>query len=344
MRRCIQCGLPAGFPDVSFGDDGVCSICRDFVGRDPTSGRQAQLADALHQVIAANRSDRRRYDAVVAFSGGKDSTFLLKLLQEKFCLNLLAVTFDNGFLSPAAFDNMYKVVATLDVDHVIVKYRQDRVNEIFLASALARVYPDYLAKFGSGVCISCIRMVLTAALRMAIEKQIPMVMLGTSPGQVLRSEEELIYRDNTIPFAVRRQLFAILAERTGSWVYDHVMLRRDEYQTHPFPYIVSPLPILGYDEAEIYRSIMGLGWRRPADVDPNSTNCRLNAFGIIRHKNLYGFHPYDYEMSQMVRLGSLPRDVAAERLGDTEGLAIDVATDVERELMCYSCCRRTGGA
>ncbi|MEY9900971.1 7-cyano-7-deazaguanine synthase [Bradyrhizobium sp. USDA 329] len=322
----------------------MCSICREFVRRDTTPARAAQLADALQQVIAANRSDGRRYDAVVAFSGGKDSTFLLKVLQEKFRLNLLAVTFDNGFLSRAAFENMRKVVAALHVDHVIVKYRQDRLNEIFLASALARVYPDYLAKFGSGVCISCIRMVMTAALRTAIARQISMVILGNSPGQVLRSEKELIYRDNTIPFAMRRQLFAKLAERTGSWIYDHVMLRRDEYQTRPFPYIVSPLPILGYDEAEIYRSIMGLGWRRPADVDPNSTNCRLNAFGIIRHKNLYGFHPYDYEMSQMVRLGSLPRDVAAERLADPEGAAIDVATDVERELMCGSCCRRAGGA
>ncbi|MGC2780936.1 MAG: 7-cyano-7-deazaguanine synthase [Bradyrhizobium sp.] len=302
-----------------------------------------RLRETLSQVIEASRSKQQRYDAVVAFSGGKDSTYLLYVLKENFGLRLLALTFDNGFLSEECFANMRNVVAALNVEHMIVRYRQDRLNDIFLASALSPVYPDHLTKFGSGLCISCIRMVMTAALRTAIEKRIPMVMLGNSPGQMLRSTEELLYRDNTIPFALRKLLFAKLAERVGPWVYDYVMLSADEYRASPFPHLVSPLPILGYDEAEIYRVIAKLGWSKPNDVDPNSTNCRLNAFGIIRHKNLYGFHPYDYEMSQMVRLGSMSRSAALERLADAGGTVVDVATEIERDLFCRSCGRQDGG-
>jgi hypothetical protein len=186
-------------------------------------------------------------------------------------------------------------------------------------------------------------MVMTSALRTAIEKQIPMVMLGNSPGQVLRSEEELIYQDNKIPFALRRQLFAKVADRTGPWVYDYLMLSAREYATNPFPYIVSPLPILGYDEAEIYHTIAELGWSKPTDVDPNSTNCRLNAFGIIRHQNLYRFHPYDYELSQLVRLGAMTRDAALEKLSGRSEIVADVAGRVERDLFCGSCSRQCEG-
>jgi predicted PP-loop superfamily ATPase len=339
MTRCARCVLPETFPGISFGDDGVCSICRAFAAREPSADSATRQRETLSRIVETSRVTAQRHDAVVAFSGGKDSTFLLYLLKKQFDLRLLAVTFDNGFLSDASFDNMRTVVAALGVDHVVVKYRQDHVNRIFLASALGRVYPDHLTKFGSGTCISCIRMVMTAALRTAVEERIPMVMLGNSPGQVLRSDDELIYRDNRIPFALRRQLFARVAERTGPWVYDYLMLTAAEYATNPFPYFISPLPIVGYDEAEIFRTIATLGWSRPRDVDPHSTNCRLNAFGIVRHQNLYRFHPYDYEMSQLVRLGSMSRDAALEKLEDRAGRVMGVATRVERDLFCGSCDR-----
>jgi Queuosine biosynthesis protein QueC len=343
MKRCTKCILPETFPGISFAQDGTCSICEAFIAQRTSTAPAKHLREALSKIIETSKSKSKRYHAVVAFSGGKDSTFLLYLLKEKFDLRLLAVTFDNGFISDACSSNMRNVVAALNVDHTIIKYRQDQLNQIFLTSALAPIYPVHLTKFGSSVCISCIRMVMTAALRTAIEKQIPLVMLGNSPGQVLRSQEELIYQDNTIPFTLRRQLFTKLAERTGPWVYDYVMLTAEEYRTTPFPYLVSPLSIIGYDEAEIYSTIAELGWSKPNDVDPNSTNCRLNAFGIVMHKNLYRFHPYDYEMSQLVRLGSMSRDAALQRVEDPAGTVVEIATQVERDLLCASCSQKCGG-
>lgn len=337
MRRCTRCVLPETFPDISFDEDGVCSVCRDFDAQGSSADSAKRRREPLEQLIEATRSSgRRRYDAVVAFSGGKDSTYLLQVLKEHYDLRLLAVTFDNGFLSEVSFANMRRVVTALDVEHVVVRYPRSRMNAVVLGSGLARVYPGHLTKFGSGVCISCIRMVMTLALRTAIEKQVPLVMLGNSPGQVLRSEEELIYQDNKIPFALRQQLFSKLAERTGSWVYEYVMLTQKEYAASPFPHIVSPLPILGYEEAEIYRRIEALGWSKPVDVDRSSTNCRLNSFGIIRHQNLYRFHPYDFEMSQLVRLGSMSREAALEKLDAGEQVE-RVAAQVERDLSCGSC-------
>ena len=36
----------------------------------------------------------------VGDSGGKDSTYTLSLLRQRYNLRVLAVTFDNGFISP----------------------------------------------------------------------------------------------------------------------------------------------------------------------------------------------------------------------------------------------------
>lgn len=337
MKRCTHCVLPETFPGISFNAGGVCAVCTDFEARAASSATAMRLRQSLEQLLESARASDAQYDAVVAYSGGKDSTYLLYVLKEQFALRPLAVTFDNGFLSAASFTNMRNVVGTINVDHVVLRYRRDRVNAVVLASALSRVYPDHLTKFGSGVCISCIRMVMTASLRTAIEKRVPLVMLGNSPGQVLRSEEELIYQDNRIPYKLRRRLFEKVAGQTGPWVYDSLMLTAKEYATTPFPYFVSPLPILGYDEAEIYRTIEPLGWSKPTDVDPSSTNCRLNAFGIIRHQNLYRFHPYDYEMSQLVRLGSMSREAALEKLTDPRERVAELAGEVERDLFCGSC-------
>lgn len=336
MRRCNVCVLPETFPGITIDQDGVCSLCRDFSAAEPP-GPSARLTEALSNIIADAKRQNHRYDAVVAFSGGKDSSYLLHLLASRFGLRLLAVTFDNGFISAACLTNMRNVVSALAIDHIIVRHRQDHMNALFLESALARVYPDHLTKFGSSVCISCIRVVITTMLRVAIEKNVPLVMLGNTPGQVLASDQELIFKDNVIPHPLRRQLFARLAERTGSWAYDYLMLSADEYKTRPFPTIVSPLPIVGYDEDEIYRVLAELGWSKPTDVDPSSTNCRLNAFGIIRHKNLYQFHPYDYEMSRLVRLGILSREAALNKLNDPSGTVIDLASEIERDLLCRSC-------
>ena len=343
MKRCTRCVLPSTFPEVQFNQDGVCSVCTEHDLGHSQVGDPGRLLTAFQEHVETARAEDRRHHVLVAYSGGKDSTYLLYLLRREMGLRPLALTFDNGFLSPVSMENMRRVVTELGVEHLIVRYPQEQLDAIFRSSSLGKVYPEYLASFGSGVCISCIRMVMTSALRTAIEKDIPLVMLGNSPGQVLRSDSELLYQDNRIPFALRCALFAKVAERTGSWAYDWLMLSAKEYATRPFPTTISPLPILGYDEQQIYATIAGLGWIRPQDVDSTSTNCRLNAFGIVRHLNAYRFHPYDYEVSQLVRLGRLSREEALSRVEQPEERLLELAHSAERELVCRGCASHTGG-
>jgi hypothetical protein len=159
-----------------------------------------------------------------------------------------------------------------------------------------------------------------------------MIMLGNSPGQIIQSESEIMYQDNKIPYELKKNLFSPLADKVGKEIYRYLMLEKEDYHTKPFPYTISPFPIIGYDEKEIYRTIETLGWKRPKDVDSCSTNCQLNSYGIVKHCRKHNYHPYEYELSSSVRLGTLTREEAITRIDDSTELSEKLAVNVERRL------------
>ncbi len=332
MKRCTACIIPETFPGVKFDTNGVCSLCAKFEEQKESLPSLEKLRNKFNEIIEENKSKNKKYDALVAYSGGKDSTFLIHTLKHQYNLNLLAFTFDNGFMPETSFSNMRTVLDNLGVDHIIFRPRYDLIKKIFSVSADSEIYPLSLLKIGSSVCISCMRMVINMSLKAAIEKSIPMVMLGHSPGQLIQSENEIIYQDNKIPFELKKKLFEPLADKIGEEVYYYFLLDQEQYKVKPFPYVVNPFPITSYDEGEIYNKIAELGWQKPDEVDPTSTNCCLNSLGIIRHKEKLKFHPYDYEMSMLVRLGIISRDEALRRVEDPDNKASDLAAKVAKRL------------
>ncbi len=332
MIRCVKCILPESFPGITFDSEGICSVCTIFNEQKQHIPSLEKLKTKFDQLVSENKSDDSKYNALVAFSGGKDSTYLVYKLKETYGLNILAFTFDNGFISESTFTNMRTVMERLAVDHIIFKPRHDLIKRIFSTSASDDIYPTSLLKFGSSICISCIRMVNNLSLKTAIEKNIPMVMLGNSPGQLIQSENEIIYQDNRIPYELKKGLFKPLADKVGDEVYQYLLLDKKDYQTKPFPHTINPFPIIGYDETAIYKTISELGWRRPEDVDPNSSNCQLNSLGIVKHKEKLNFHPYDYEMSMLVRLGKISREEALRRVEDPDNITPGLAEKVEKKL------------
>lgn len=75
-----------------------------------------------------------------------------------------------------------------------------------------------------------------------------------------------------------------------------------------FPYNVHPMAWEFYNEGMILDEIKKFDWVAPEDTDSNSTNCLLNAFANDVHLRRYGFHPYVWEISNMVREGVMKRE------------------------------------
>jgi tRNA(Ile)-lysidine synthase TilS/MesJ len=81
----------------------------------PNDGRgEEHLARLLDRVRRAGRG--RKYDCVIGFSGGRDSTYTLYRAKREWGLRPLAVHFNDGFGNPMAGENMQKAADKLGVD------------------------------------------------------------------------------------------------------------------------------------------------------------------------------------------------------------------------------------
>ena len=69
----------------------------------------------------AREQSNGAFDAVLLFSGGKDSTYALYRLHD-LQARVLAFTFDNGFISPAAIENISRIVNRLGVEHRFIRH------------------------------------------------------------------------------------------------------------------------------------------------------------------------------------------------------------------------------
>jgi len=312
MRRCVKCILPETFPGISFNQEGVCNFCQAFKGEDNLA-KQREIYRAKFENLLAKQRGRAEFDCLMSYSGGKDSTYTLDILVNKYHLRVLAFTFDNGFLSEFAFQNIRAVLEGLNADHLLVRPRFDLLKRVFRASAEGSLYPKKTLDRASTICTSCIGIIKSIALKLAIERRIPFIAAGWSPGQAPITSS--MYRMN--PQMVRlmqRVIFAPLHRVAGDDIRPYFLRDEDYVDPKAFPYNVAPLAFLGYDEQRIFHRIRELGWRKPQDTDPNSTNCLLNSFANKVHRDRYGYHPYVFELANLVREGYLDREEALKRV------------------------------
>jgi hypothetical protein len=327
MKRCTTCILPETFPGLSFDDEGICNFCLSFKGNDQLESDKAQLRETFDGLIEAHRGTGT-YDCLVAYSGGKDSSYLLYLIKEVYGLRQLAVTMDNGFLSPQAEINMQHVTKALGVDWLVVRPRAGMLQSIFKRSLEGQMFPSKSVQRASFVCLSCIGLIKFLSLRCAVELHIPFLGFGWSPGQIpLRSA--LMKNNPTMARSMQQATFEPLHAVAGDEIRPYFLEER-HFQTGPFPYSVAPLVFTGYREEEIFSVIQQLGWQRPQDTDANSSNCLLNALAIREHKRKFDFHPYDFELAQLVRAGHLSREEALARITSMEDP--NIVRQVEQQL------------
>jgi hypothetical protein len=231
---------------------------------------------------------------------------------------VLAITFDNSFISEQAFTNIRIVAENLGVDSIIVKPDFHLMKKIFHAALETPLYSPKTLERASTICTSCIGLAKFIILKTALEKRIPLMAWGWTPGQApIRSS---IMKVNPVLFkatqeALRKPMVAAAGEDINRY-----FLADEQFAAAAFPYNVSPLAFMDYNEQKIIAEIETLGWRAPGQVDANSTNCLLNSFANRFHREKYGFHPYAFEIAGMVRTGSMTREEGLKKLKEPENL------------------------
>ena len=311
-RICRRCILPDTFPGITFDDLGECSVCRSAGAPIDLTRERDQSQAGMREVIERARGTGRDYDCIVAYSGGKDSSYTLKLMVEEFRLRCLAVTIDNGFLSDQARLNGLAVTAALGVDLVTFRPAPAFMNRLYRESATRDdLHAPAAIKRASATCSSCIQLVNTQMIRIALERGAPLIAGGYIGGQVpkgaahLTLDVSLLARARTVGQARYVEAFGPEA--------DTYLALPSTARGAATVIVLNPMLVAQVTEEQIVASLSPLGWRRTADTGPQSTNCRLNDLGILVHFRKHGFNPYLFEMAEQVRQGLLDREVALAR-------------------------------
>lgn len=316
MTFCSRCVLPSSFPGISFDAAGVCNHCLSFVGGAAVDEQKQRQEEKFLSLLDKNRR-ASTYDVLMAYSGGKDSTYTLDLFVNRYRLRVLALTFDNTFVSDRAFVNMTNVCRVLDVDHMVIRPQPRMLRKIFHVAAERELYSPKTIERASTICTSCIGLVKSVTLRTAIEKNIPFVGFGWSPGQA-PLQSSVMRTNPAMVKATQNAIYEPLHAIAGDAINPYFVTAEHLEQPDRFPWNVHPLAFLDYDEDAVVARNRTLGWEKPDDTDPNSTNCLLNAYANQVHIRRYGFNPYAWEIANMVRSGVMTRAMGLEKINSPE--------------------------
>jgi hypothetical protein len=98
-------------------------------------------------------------------------------------VRVLAATLDNSFISPKALENIATVCGSLGVDNLLLRPNPTMLRRIFSTAARQELFSLKTLERASSICTSCITFVKGMVLRTALEKNIPFIGWGWSPGQ-----------------------------------------------------------------------------------------------------------------------------------------------------------------
>jgi len=113
LRRCTKCILPETYPFVDFDEHGVCFYCRTW------KPIQVKGDEALLRAVEPYRSKDGSPDVIVAFSGGRDSSYGLHYVKKVLGMNPVAFTYDWGLVTDLARRNCARVCGKLGIEHII---------------------------------------------------------------------------------------------------------------------------------------------------------------------------------------------------------------------------------
>lgn len=124
LKRCSRCILPETMPFIEYDKDGVCNYCRNYQKIQPKG------EEALKEFVNRYRKNSGEPDCLVAFSGGRDSSYGLHYIKTVLKMQPLAFTYDWGMVTDLARRNQARICGRLGIEHILVSadINQKRAN------------------------------------------------------------------------------------------------------------------------------------------------------------------------------------------------------------------------
>ena len=300
---CGKCILPDGFLGVHLNSDGVCDFCanpdhkninwsRTIVNNET---RQDAIIDWNNVIFDMTKNrDKVKYDCVVGYSGGKDSTALLDYLVKGLDLKPLAVTSDTGFMTNIAKENIKDTLNQIQVDHILIENAVSTFNKLYKYLFLNHNSNEtFLARY---ICDYCSDLIHSIVVKEAIKYNIPYVLFGYSPDQIFRYFYEMPYGEIIRNWKPEILDYPPFNDKDKSWY-----LTEKEINSRRIPRVLLPYHVIPYREDEIINLVESKNYIKKGHADPLLTNCNVVHAATFYDFNRYGGILYAYQYAELVR-------------------------------------------
>ena len=296
--------MPSNYIGISFNAGGECNYCTGQTEPTKFAGLIALKKDI--DSILRNKPDRP-YDCAVAFSGGRDSSYLLYFAKVVLGLRVLAVTMEHDFITPEAKDNIRRIVKELNVDSEVIQ------NKILNESSRASLR-NWSKKPDVAMCLTFCTGCRYGILRMIPDyvkkKGIPILLVGDTPNELMDYRVNLLC-DNRPPSTKNRMMgFAKRLIQNPSYL---VSCKTLFYQIREFihwsntekittPHIIKPFYYIELREEEVLSKIKELGWEYNHSFSTTRrSDCYINMIRQYFYKKGLGYNDVDVYFARLLR-------------------------------------------
>lgn len=327
-KECTQCGLPDlkgtyGREPIHIHENEKCDYCNEYnqyqrlytVDFLKNQQRFAELCDRIR--------GKQKYDAVIMYTGGKDSGYAAYYLSKVLKLKVLALTWDNGFFGEEHYRNLTQLISNLGIDHKFISIGKQNLTQF---------YRNRFEKLGR-FC-ACTQPALLFCAEEIAKSQAPLVIIGVSFGQQLSlTQNRMLFefepdqRRNVLQMLSDNGMgifhyqdpsffnLALLDVISGEFSDDMVaMLKNCFYHFQQMRqedrYIITLSLIYNFDHQTMSETLSQFGWEKPKNAhQAGHTSCIMEPLkGYLAYKQ--GMLNLDYlELTAERRWGRFSKEL-----------------------------------
>lgn len=292
--RCKICGLPENYTGISFDEEGVCNFC-NFYAENKEILEDSEKLEGIFLQKMENAKQRARengakYDCLVGFSGGKDSTYIIQQLKDVYGMRVLAFTFQNSFSTEYGQKNIENALKKMHVDHVSFSTNSSEMKKMY----------KFGVNFLKNFCWVCFHYMHYYSYLFAGQNKIPLIVNGRTRGQMLQSAQDKKFLE---PFETAHSLLE----------FEHQMfhgLEEKLWKQEELDYLgdtdIEAVSYFAYhdisDEEVMCTLEKGIGWTRPKFAHDD---CFAHAVAENLNIHKCGFPKRQGELAVEVRRGKL---------------------------------------
>lgn len=323
-RRCVICNLPDTYPGISFDECDICSVCSQDGGQTTAYSGMAALKERIRKILSQPRYADRPYDAAVAFSGGRDSTYLLHFAKNELGLNILAVTLLHRFMPQETIDAAERICHELHIDHrVITNQALNDYGAMCVKAWAERPEAASLVTFCTGCRYGIKRMIPSFCK----EHGIPLLLVGNTRMEQMSYRQDLLSADPAHPTALNkvRGYLGCIARNPAllgnarcacvqAYEFSYPLIRklirnRQVTVLAPFrDYVEIP-------EEVLTTALRTLGWSRDSCFSSDwRADCYVSILRQYFYQRLLGFNDLDVHYADLIRTQRIDHHAAMIKL------------------------------